>query len=64
MIAEYENIAMERMRSENYLRHAESLLEIAEESLVSKDGELISIKGITKLRDKIARIKASQAIAH
>lgn len=45
------------------MRHAENLLAMAEESLISNDGELISIKGLEKLRDKIARIKADQAVS-
>lgn len=51
---------MERRRSENYMRHAEQLLRMAEEELVSDNGHIISIKGLKKLRDKLDRIRTGK----
>lgn len=59
MITELDTL-MERKRSDNYIRHAEALLRLAEEELVSAEGHMISIKGLTKLRDKLARIRAEK----
>lgn len=49
---------MERNRSASYIRHAESLLSLAEKELISDDGHMISLKGLRKLKDKVVRIKS------
>ena len=59
MIASRTNF-IERTRSNNYIKHAEQLLEMAEQELISNEGHLISVKGLQKLRDKVDRIHASQ----
>lgn len=53
----------ERTRSHNYIKHAEQLLTIAEQELISNDGHLISVEGLKKLRAKVDRIHELQASA-
>lgn len=50
----------ERTRSHNYIKHAEQLLEMAEQELISNEGHLISVEGLKKLRAKVDRIHATQ----
>ena len=40
----------ERQRSDSYIKHAEQLLAMAEQELISSDGQIISVKGLKKLK--------------
>ncbi len=49
---------MERRRSSTYIKHAESLLSLAENDLFGEDGDIISLQGLRKLKDKVTRINS------
>lgn len=50
---------MERRRSSTYIKHAESLLSVAENDLFGEDGDIISLKGLRKLKEKVTRIRTA-----
>ncbi len=49
---------MHRKRSVAYVRHAKSLLEMAERELITPEGRWISVEGLNRLKRKINTMAA------
>ena len=54
--------ARNEVRSENYILHVEPLLAVAEQDILSSDRDMISIKRLNKLRNKLKRLRAACVI--
>lgn len=48
---------MARIRSAEYMRHAKSLLELAERELITPEGRWISLDGLKRLKQKLDTIE-------